>query len=75
MGRDIFSEQERVVIFSDRSWVTDKGKYNSISKKFTKTTKEELPKDYVKNMNTLVNKRFTMSSLILDNDYYKKLGI
>ena len=29
----------------------------------------------VKNMNTLVNKRFTMSSLILDNDYYKKLGI
>ena len=75
MGRDIFSEQERVVIFSDRSWVTDKGKYNSISKKFTKTTKEELPKDYVKNMNTLVNKRSTMSSLILDNDYYKKLGI
>ena len=75
MGRDIFSEQERVVIFSDRSWITDKGKYNSISKKFTKTTKEELPKDYVKNMNTLVNKRFTMSSLILDNDYYKKLGI
>lgn len=75
MGRDIFSEQERVVIFSDRSWVTDKGKYNSISKKFTKTTKEELPKDYVKNMNSLVNKRFTMSSLILDNDYYKKLGI
>lgn len=75
IGRDIFSEEEHVVIFSDRSWITDKGKYNSISKKFTKTTKEELPKDYVKNMNTLVNKRFTMSSLILDNDYYKKLGI
>ena len=46
MGRDIFSEEEAIVILSDRSWVTDKGKYNAVSKKFKKTTDEELPKDY-----------------------------
>ena len=30
MGRDIFSEEEHIVILSDRSWITDKGKYNKI---------------------------------------------
>ena len=42
MGRDIFSKQEHLVILSDRSWITKKGRYNSVNGKFTKTTEEEL---------------------------------
>jgi len=75
MGRDIFSEEESIVILSDRSWITNKGKYNSVNKKFTKTTDEEVSQEYIDEINKIVYKRFTMSSLILDNDYYSKLGL
>ena len=75
MGRDIFSEQESIVILSDRSWVSDKGTYNSVSKKFTNKTNEEVSQEYIDKMNQIVNQKFTMSALILDYDYYKKLGI
>ncbi len=72
MGRDIFSEQEKVVILSDRSWITNKGKYNSVNGKFIKTTEEEFnQEEYVQKINKIANDRFTISSSILDNDYYK----
>ena len=75
MGKDIFSETEGLAILSDRSWVSDKGKYNSVSKEFTSTTNEEVSKEYIENINTEVYQKFSMSSLILDNNYYKKLGL
>ena len=75
MGRDIFSESEGLAILSDRSWVTNKGTYNSVSKKFTSTTDEEVTQDYIDKINSIVYQKFSMSSLILDYDYYKKLGL
>lgn len=75
MGRDIFSNNEHIVILSDRSWITDKGKYNSVTKEFTSTTNEEIEKDYIDRINMIVNQRYGMSSLIIDNNYYKKIGI
>ncbi len=75
MGRDIFSEEESIVILSDRSWITDKGRYNSVSKKFKKTTNEELPSDYIDKINKIVSKRVSMSTKILDTNYYAKLGL
>ena len=75
MGKDIFSETEGLAILSDRSWISDKGKYNSVTKEFTKTTNEEVSKEYIEKINTEVYQKFSMSSLILDNDYYKKIGL
>lgn len=75
MGRDIFSNNEHIVILSDRSWITDKGKYNSVTKEFTSTTNEEIGKDYIDRINMIVNQRYGMSSLIIDNNYYKNIGI
>lgn len=75
MGRDIFSNNEYIVILSDRSWITDKGKYNSVTKEFTSTTNEEIEEDYIDRINMIVNQRYGMSSLIIDNNYYKKIGI
>lgn len=76
MGRDIFSKQEHLVILSDRSWITAKGRYNSVNGKFTKTTEEELNEtEYVEKMNKIANDRFTISSTILDTNYYGKLGL
>ena len=76
MGRDIFSEEEHIVILSDRSWITDKGTYNSVNGKFTPFIKgEQVDQAYIKKINGIVKKRFSMSTLILEQDYYKKLGI
>lgn len=73
IGNDIFSEQEHIVILSDRSWITDKGKYNSVNSQFIKTTKEELEENYIDKINKIVNEKYKMSSLIIDNDYYSKV--
>ena len=75
MGRDIFSDQESIVILSDRSWITSKGRYNSVNGKFYPTTDEQLPEDYVANITNIVNKRVSMSAAILDNNYYANLGL
>mgnify|MGYP003400025724 FL=1 len=54
MGRDIFSEQEHIVILSDRSWITSKGRYNSVNGKFTKTTEEEFDQEeYIQRVNKI----------------------
>lgn len=75
MGTDIFSEKEGIVILSDRSWITDKGKYNSVNGTFISTTDEEVTQDYINSINDIVNQKFSMSALILDNNYYSTLGI
>lgn len=75
IGRDIFSDNEHIVILSDRSWITDKGRYNSVTKKFTNNTDEVIDEDYINRINTIVNQKYSMSSLVLSNNYYKKLGI
>ena len=75
MGRDIFSEQEHIVILSDRSWVTDKGTYNSRNSKFTPFEGQEIEDGYVDRINNIVKNRYSMSTLILDNDYYRHAGI
>ena len=75
MGRDIFSKEEKLVILSDRSWITDKGAYNSVNGKFKAFTNEKLDQDYIKKNTNIANKRFSMSALILSNDYYKKIGL
>ena len=71
MGRDIFSDEEHIVIFSDRSWITDKCAYNSLTGKCENGFNDH---DYISNINKIVNDRFSMSSLIIDKDYYSKLG-
>ena len=76
MGRDIFSEEDHIVIYSNRSWLTDKGTYNSVNGKFTQFDKnEKLESGYVNKINSIVKKRYSMSTLILDNNYYKKVGL
>ena len=72
MGRDIFSDEEHIVILSDRSWITDVCSYDSLTNKCTNVYND---KEYIDRINTIVNERFTMSSLIIDKDYYSKLGI
>lgn len=72
MGKDIFSSSSPLVIMSDRSWITDKGRYNSNTEEFIlhKGQSVENEEEYVNNMNAVVRNKFKISALVLENDYY-----
>lgn len=75
MGNDILSDASDLVIMSNRSFITDRGRYSSTAKTFTAhkgkefaTAEEEA--EYVKNIRNAINNKFSVSAKILDKDYY-----
>ncbi|WAA09590.1 LTA synthase family protein [Fervidibacillus albus] len=70
MGRDLFSESEPLVIFQNRSFITDQGRYNSITNVFHSATGKNPGEKYVKQISNLVNEKFYYSAKILETDYY-----
>jgi len=72
IGKDILSDEEGLVIYNDRSWITSKGKYDATKKVFT-PFKDNVEDTYVDEVNTIVYNKFIMSKLILENDYYSKI--
>ena len=73
-GRDILSDADGLVVFSSRSWRTDKGTYNRYSKTFTPaagvTMSTEEQEAYIKSINSIVNSRTSMTALIVENNFY-----
>ena len=72
-GRDILSDSFGIAIMRNRSWVTDKGMYYANSNNFVPNENNEVDEEYIRNVNTLINNRLTISKLIVENDYYKYL--
>lgn len=72
MGRDILSNSEPLVIFSDGSFITDKGRYNALTDEFT-SIDEEIDQDYIERIGTIVEGKKQVSRLILEKDYYNFL--
>lgn len=73
VGKDILSTYEGLAIFSNRSWITDKGTYFYSSKKFVPKDGQEVNSEYIDRINKRVSNAFTMSKLIIDNNYYDKV--
>lgn len=73
IGRDILSDTEPLVIFSDRSFITDKGRYNAVTGEFIANEGTTAEEGYVDKINTIIYKKYQMSRLILENDYYRKI--
>lgn len=75
MGKDIFSNSEQFVIFSDRSYICEKGKYNAITEKFEPfIVEEKVDNDYLKSKKEQIYYCYRYSRLILKNDFYKYLN-
>ena len=74
MGKDIMSDNEGLIIFSNRSWITDKGSYNAITKTY-KSSVNPQDQAYIDKINKIVKDKYTYSRLILDKNYYSKLSI
>lgn len=70
IGQDILSNSDGLVIFNDRSWITEYGKYNAATKEFINF--KDLPdEDYINTINGIVYNKFVISKKILENNYYK----
>lgn len=65
-GKDILSNNEGLSIFNNLSWISDRGKYNSITDEFVGDGDEE----YINNMNNIVNNRVSMSKYLIKYNYY-----
>jgi phosphoglycerol transferase MdoB-like AlkP superfamily enzyme len=61
MGTDILSNSDGLVIFSNRSFITKEGQFNSITKKFTGN---QVADDYVENINFEIFNKYKYSRLI-----------
>ncbi|MFO7888187.1 MAG: sulfatase-like hydrolase/transferase [Eubacteriales bacterium] len=70
MGRDIFSNSQPLVIFHNRSFITDKGRYDSVKEEFIPNEGVILDEDYVEKTLEKTERRFYYSEQILDKDYY-----
>ena len=79
MGEDVLSTSSQLVIFSDRSFITERGKYNSKTGEFTlfhgvdDFQNEEAKKRYINSYKEIINNKFQISAKILDTDYYRYL--
>ena len=70
IGKDIFSDEETTVIFTNGSWITDKAMYFSSSGKY-KALVDDLEEDYITQTNQKVKNWFTVSEQVLKKDYFR----
>lgn len=77
MGRDIFSDSDPLIIFNNKSFITDKGNYNSLTKEFIPNKENEnkdISEDYINWISSIVDTKFYYSTRILETNYYSKLN-
>lgn len=73
MGTDIMSDSLPLVIYSNRSFITDKCRYNSLTKQMIPHGDKSCTDEEIKSLNNIIYNKFKFSKLILENDYYRKL--
>lgn len=74
-GRDIFSDVEGMVIFNDRSFITDTVIYNKKGKStvWKKELSEEEQEQYLSDKKQDVKCRYQFSAFMLQKDYYRQV--
>ena len=72
IGKDIMSDSSDLVIFNNKSWITNKGRYDYPKKKFEAFT-DDVSDTYVDEINEIVKTKFQMSKLIISENYYKSV--
>lgn len=70
-GRDILSDEPGFVIFSNYSFLTEEGAYNSVLDEFRSWDGSPPDEAYVQSQIAEVQNRVAYSAMILDHDYYR----
>jgi phosphoglycerol transferase MdoB-like AlkP superfamily enzyme len=73
VGQDLLSDSEGLVTLANRSWITDTGRYNSITGESRDNNSNLLDEKYIEKINNVVDNQFKISDLILENNYYEKV--
>lgn len=63
-GRDVFSDNEAIVMYNNGKWRTKKGTY------ILEKNKTDMDSDYVDITKMVVNNKILYSKYVVDNDYY-----
>lgn len=72
LGNDIMSDNKSLVVFSDNSWMSEKGRYDAKLSKFIPNDGIKVEEDYITRMNLEVQNRVNVSTKIVSTNYYKK---
>lgn len=73
MGKDIFADNEGLVVFPNRSWITETASYNAKNGEVKPAAGKEASDEYVSDMKKLVSNKLKVSRSIIDVDYYSYL--
>ena len=74
MGCDIFSDQKPLIVLADGSFMNDEVKYDAHSGR-VEYMKQRVSDSRVKALYEKASKKLEISSLILEKDYYRFLGL
>ncbi|MBR6603944.1 MAG: sulfatase-like hydrolase/transferase, partial [Clostridia bacterium] len=73
VGRDVFSEAEPIVLWTNYSWLTDKGTYDARTGTFTPMNGAEVDDAYVKRIKGIVGNKINYSKSVISLDYFNIL--
>lgn len=73
IGQDILSDSEQLVCFPNRSFISDRCIYNAVTGTVTPLTEEEVTQEYLDTVSAVVYNKFTVSEMILNENYYQYL--
>ncbi len=71
VGRDALSDTMSLVLWSDYSWMTDKGYYDSVKNVFTPREGVTVSEGYVDSIKAIVKNKFTYSKAVLAYDLFE----
>lgn len=73
MGSDVFSDSLPLVIFQDRSFVTEYGFYDAVSHRYHPKYNKSISKQELTSMRTEVDRRFYYSEQVIRRDYFRSI--
>ena len=74
VGRDVFSDAEPIVLWYDYTWKTDKGSYDSETRKFTPAEGVSVDSGYVERIKDIVSNKVFYSREVQNTDYFNYLS-
>ena len=74
-GRDILADEPGLVVFSNRSFLTEQGRYNTKTDTFTPAEDAVVEEGYALSTFQQVEDLFWFSQQVLQTDYYGALGL
>ena len=74
LGNDIFSNNEKIVIFPNGNFLTNKVFYNSLKDEYVLLTNEPIESDYIEKYKKYTEARLDVSKALITHDLIEKVG-